>query len=293
MEKMSLYMFTAGFITLAIATVFYMVLVVSRLKVGSARLVQVEGPETGSLDVWEEPRGVGRIATIFAWNAMAFLLFTILFRTIASSRGPFSNMYEFSIAFAFGITLAYLVIEIRGGNRLIGAIALPIALGLLGYASTLPNDIAPLVPALQNNLLLTVHVSVAIIAYGFLAVSFGAAVVYLVRRQMGAGAATLESIDETGYKAVLVGFPAMALVIILGSIWAETAWGRWWGWDPKETASLFTFLLYAAYIHSRTFRGWRGTRTAAMLIIGFAAVLFTYFGNLFFGGLHSYSGIAS
>ena len=99
--------------------------------------------------------------------------------------------------------------------------------------------------------------------------------------------------DEMGYRSVLVGFPAMALVILLGSIWAETAWGRWWGWDPKETASLVTFLLYAAYLHARTFRDWAGSKSASLLVFGFAAVLLTYFGNLFFGGLHSYAGVGS
>jgi len=115
---------------------------------------------------------------------------------------------------------------------------------------------------------------------------------YLLRRWMGATPSSLEALDQIGYRAVLVGFPAMALVIILGSIWAETAWGRWWGWDPKETASLVTFLLYAGYLHARIFRGWQGSRSAALLVLGFVAVCFTFFGNLFFGGLHSYSGMS-
>ena len=90
----------------------------------------------------------------------------------------------------------------------------------------------------------------------------------------------------------MVGFPMMALVIILGALWADIAWGTYWSWDPKETASLVTWLIYGGYLHARVMRGWRGERSAALLILGFGATLFTYYGNLFFGGLHSY-GVAA
>jgi ABC-type transport system involved in cytochrome c biogenesis permease subunit len=86
----------------------------------------------------------------------------------------------------------------------------------------------------------------------------------------------------------MVGFPAMFLTIVLGAVWADIAWGRYWSWDPKETASLVTWLIYGGYLHARVLRGWRGNRSAALLILGFGATLFTYFGNLFLGGLHSY-----
>ena len=91
------------------------------------------------------------------------------------------------------------------------------------------------------------------------------------------------------YRSVVAGFPMMALVIILGAVWADIAWGRYWGWDPKETASLVTWLLYGGYLHARVLRGWRGRRSAILLVIGFAGVMFTYFGNYFLGGLHSYA----
>ncbi|MBI4201285.1 MAG: cytochrome c biogenesis protein CcsA [Chloroflexi bacterium] len=291
MEKMSLYMFAAGFLTIGAASAFYwaqvMRLILARRKV--PLLVAQTGAAVAAVPV---PSGVlGQTATIFAWNGAVFLLLSLLFRSIVAGRGPFSNMYEFTVAFAAGVAFAYLIVEARTGLRNLGAVVLPIAAVLLWYASTVPNQIAPLVPALQNNLLLTVHVSVAIVSYGFFAVSFGAALLYLLRRWTGATPAALEALDQIGYRAVLVGFPAMALVIILGSIWAETAWGRWWGWDPKETASLVTFLLYAGYLHARIFRGWQGTKSAALLVLGFVAVFFTFFGNLFFGGLHSYSGM--
>ncbi|MBI4311619.1 MAG: c-type cytochrome biogenesis protein CcsB [Chloroflexi bacterium] len=292
MAKMSLYMFTAGFISLALAGAMYLVYGAGQ-AVGRLRLTPGGGAAGAVMEGWQF-RGqspIGRIATIFAWNAAVFLLFSVMFRTIVSGRGPFSNMYEFSLVFSMGIVAAYLFVETKYKVKTVGAVVVPVAVAMLLYASTLPNDISPLVPALQNNLLLTVHVSVAILAYGFFAVSFGSAGLYLIRRATGASATSLDTLEEVGYRAILVGFPAMALVILLGSIWAETAWGRWWGWDPKETASLVTFLLYAGYLHARIFRGWRGTRTASLLVIGFGAVLFTYFGNLFFSGLHSYSGL--
>ncbi len=292
MEKMSLYMFTAGFLTVLMSAVLYLAYSVMAIS-GRTRLAAagVRG-ETVTANLSPRALGaVGRVATIFAWNGVVFLFFSLLFRSIVSGIGPFSNMYQFSLAFALGVSFAYLIAEARSGLRVLGSLVMPVALGMLWYASTVPNDIGPLVPALQNNLLLTVHVSVAIVAYGFFAVSFGAAVLYLIRQATGASEAALDSLDETAYKAVIVGFPAMALVILLGSIWAETAWGRWWGWDPKETASLFTFLLYAGYMHARIFRGWKGRRSAVLLVLGFIAVLFTYFGNLFFAGLHSYSGL--
>ncbi len=291
MEKMSLYMFSAGFITLAGAVVFYFAYAVVSVLTRTRLAAMAGGPGSASQAAPTALAGVGRLATILAWNSAVFLLLSLLARAIASGRGPFSNMYEFTVSFAAGVTLAYLIVEARVSRRTLGALVLPVALGLMWYASTLPNNVAPLVPALQNNLLLTLHVSVAIMAYGFFAVSFGSASLYLVRRAAGTPADSLEILDEVAYRSVLIGFPAMALVILLGSIWAETAWGSWWSWDPKETASLVTFLIYAAYLHGRIFQGWRGTRTALLLVVGFVAVLFTFFGNLFFGGLHSYSGL--
>jgi cytochrome c-type biogenesis protein CcsB len=216
----------------------------------------------------------------------------MVFRTIATGHGPFSNMYEFSASFAFGILAVYLYFERRYHQRALGLIALPVVLGLLLYAMTIPATADPLVPALQNNLLLTVHVAVAIVAYGTFTVAFAAGVLFLVQPAEGRrGLPRPELLDEIAYRAVVIGFPFMTLVIVLGALWAEVAWGRYWGWDPKETASLVTWLIYGAYLHARVIRGWRGSRSAWLLILGFVATLFTYFGNLFFGGLHSYSGL--
>jgi cytochrome c-type biogenesis protein CcsB len=139
---------------------------------------------------------------------------------------------------------------------------------------------------------MTAHVSVAILSYATFAVSFAAAVLFLIAQNRRiAWLPSAEMLDDIGYRAVTFGFPLMALVLILGSVWAHRAWGSYWSWDPKETSALFTWLIYGVYLHTRTLRGWRGTRSAVILIIGFAAVAFTYYGNYFFGGMHAYGGV--
>jgi cytochrome c-type biogenesis protein CcsB len=232
---------------------------------------------------------LGRWGTILTINAFVFLTGALAFRWAAAGHGPFSNMYEFSLSFAWGALAVHLYFEFRYGLRALAVLVLPVCLAMLAYAATVPSDIDPLVPALQNDVLLTAHVAVAVAAYGAFALSFAAAVLFLVNRNDRLRWLPKRVVlDEVGYKAVMFGFPMMALVIILGAIWAEVAWGQYWSWDPKETASLVTWLLYGGYLHARVVRGWKGDRSAYLLVAGFAAVLFTYFGNYFFGGLHSY-----
>jgi cytochrome c-type biogenesis protein CcsB len=145
---------------------------------------------------------------------------------------------------------------------------------------------------LQNRPLMTVHVSMAILAYATFAVAFAAAVLFLIaNRWHVAWLPSPDLLDDLGYRAVTIGFPAMSLVLILGSVWAYRAWGTYWQWDPKETAALFTWLIYGVYLHTRSLRGWRGSRSAVILLVAFGAVVFTYFGNYVFGGLHAYGGV--
>jgi cytochrome c-type biogenesis protein CcsB len=154
------------------------------------------------------------------------------------------------------------------------------------------REVDALNPALQNRPLMTVHVSSAILAYATFAVSFAAAILYLIASRKRIGwLPSPEMLDDIGYRSVTFGFPLLALVLILGSIWAHQAWGSYWSWDPKETSALFTWLVYGVYLHTRTLRGWRGRRSAIVLLFGFAAVIFTYYGNYFFGGLHAYGGV--
>jgi cytochrome c-type biogenesis protein CcsB len=295
MYKMSEYSFLAGVLSVALALGCYIIAFASA-RISRRRTTMVAAGAGGGTVSIEAPAstgmGLGTYGTLITYLALIFLTASLLFRTIATQHGPFANMYEFSIAFAWGTLAMYLYFERRYHQRVLGLVALPIALAMLLYAMTIPSTIDPLVPALQNNLLLSVHVAVAIVAYGTFTVAFASAVLYLVQGEKGrAGLPSRELLDEISYKAVMVGFPFLTLTIVLGAVWANEAWGTYWSWDPKETASLVTWLIYGSYLHARVVRGWRGERAAYLLILGFAAVLFTYFGNLFFGGLHSYSGL--
>ncbi len=293
MGKMAEYAFVAGGLSTLLALIGYLLYAISGVR--AARLAAAGVPmSTGRVGFTSGPRtaSIGHYASLLGWLGFVLVGAGLLFRSFATGHGPFSNMYEFSIAFGWGILGAYYWFERKYHQRILGLLALPVALALFGYAATVPSDIEPLLPALQNNLLLTVHVATAIVAYGSFTVAFAAALLCLVQPETGRwGLPKPDVLDEIGYRAVVVGFPFLTLVIVLGALWADIAWGRYWGWDPKETASLLTWFIYGAYLHARVMRGWRGRKAAIILLIGFAATLFTYFGNLFFGGLHSYSGL--
>jgi cytochrome c-type biogenesis protein CcsB len=297
MFKMSEYSFVAGLLSVALALVCYG-LAFASVRVARRRSALAAAGVGGNVGggtvtvVTRGPSGMATYGTLIAWLALAFLTASLVFRTIYVGHGPFANMYEFSVAFAWGVLAMSLVFERRYHQRILGLIALPVTLLLLLYATTIPSTSEPLVPALQNNLLLTTHVAVAIVAYGTFSVAFAAAVLYLIQPEGGRRPLPRpEVLDEISYRAVVIGFPFLTLVIVLGAVWAQVAWSSYWSWDPKETASLVTWLIYGAYLHARVVRGWRGKRAAWLLVAGFAATLFTYFGNLFFGGLHSYSGL--
>ncbi len=302
MYKMSEYSFIAGVLSVALALGCYVLAFVAARLSARGRTSMVgaaAGAGGGTITVSAPAQGTNNLATygtLLTYLALIFLTASLVFRTIATGHGPFANMYEFSIAFAWGVLATYAYFERRYHQRTLGLIALPVALAMLLYAMTIPSTIDPLVPALQNNLLLSVHVAVAIVAYGTFTVSFASAILYLVQGIPAdgngfRGLPSRELLDEISYKAVVIGYPFLTLTIVLGAIWADVAWGSYWSWDPKETASLVTWLIYGSYLHARVVRGWRGERAALLLILGFGATLFTYFGNLFFGGLHSYSGL--
>jgi len=237
------------------------------------------------------PRALAQYGTYFTWLGLAFLTACLVFLTIGTGHGPFANQYEFSVSFAWGILVSYCYFERKYHVRTIGLLILPIAAAFLLYALSIGATANPLVPALQNPPLLITHIVVAVIAYGAFSISFAAAVLYLIQPEEGRpGLPKPALLDEMGYRAVIIGFPLLTLTVVLGALWADKAWGSYWTWDPKETASLVTWLIYGAYLHARVARGWVGRRAAWLLVLGFVSVLFTFFGNLFFGGLHSYGG---
>ncbi len=213
----------------------------------------------------------------------------IVSRAIETGHGPFSNMYEFSLAFSWGIILAGFIFHLRYKTGSILNISLIIAVLLLIFARVQYSPPSNLIPALQQSTLLSAHVASAVVAYGTLTIGFVAAVLYLVQNKYNSNwLPELEVLDNITYKSVIIGFPFLTLLIVLGALWADIAWGRYWGWDPKETASLVTWLIYAAYMHTRLLKGWKGVRASILLIVGFLAIVFTFFGNYIFSGLHSY-----
>ena len=191
---------------------------------------------------------------------------SMLMRAVLVGRGPWGNLFEFSVAFATSILGAYLALGRRYPIQSIGFIPVGVALGVALYASSLPSDIKPLVPALANAPLLTIHVGMAMLSYGIFATSFAAGVGYLIQGREERQFAWLPShkvLDSVAYRAVIIGFPVFATMIILGSWWASIAWAAYWSWDPKETAALVTWLAYAIYLHARNQKAWAGRRRAA------------------------------
>jgi cytochrome c-type biogenesis protein CcsB len=225
--------------------------------------------------------------------AFALLAGSMVVRGVIVGRGPWGNLFEFSVAFATSILFGYLVLSRRYQITSIAFIPVGVALALALYAASLPSDIKPLVPALQNAPLLTIHVGLAMVSYGIFATSFAAGIGYLVQGKADrfSWLPSHRVLDQVAYRAVIIGFPIFATMIILGSWWASIAWSRYWGWDPKETAALVTWLVYAIYLHARNQRAWAGRPAALLLVVGFGMVLVTYSGSLWFNGLHAYSGL--
>lgn len=243
-----------------------------------------------------EAPATGAAAVGLAANTAGFFLRWAESYRLGMGHAPLSNLYESLVFFAGMIMLVHLVVERRSGSRVIGAFSAPLAFLALAYASLSPNisdRIQPLIPALKSNWLIA-HVVTCFVGYAAFAVAFGVSLMYLLRtRRAAAGrlAARLPEpplLDEWTHRLVVFGFLFLTAGIITGAVWANTAWGRYWGWDPKETWSLITWFVYATLLHARLVSGWRGRRIAVLSLVGFGAVLFTYFGVNLLPGLHSY-----
>ena len=240
-------------------------------------------------------RFLGRAATGLAWLTLAAHTAVIVLRWVGSyqlgiGQAPFSNLFESLVFFGWTLTLVYLLLELKTGMKVLGVFAMPLAFFAMLYAIKLDPTIKPLLPALKSNWLIA-HVITCFLGYAGFGVSAALGLMYLLTGQ----SRTPESsrallLDDLIYQTVVVGFILLTAGIITGAVWANQAWGNYWSWDPKETWSLITWLVYAAMLHSRYLRGWYGKRLAVFSVVGFACVLFTYFGvNLFLSGLHSYA----
>jgi cytochrome c-type biogenesis protein CcsB len=255
--------------------------------------------------VFKAPK-IGKVATVF--TAFAWLIQTagIILRWSESyqmgiGHAPLTNMYESVVFFAWTIVILYLVIEVKYKTKVIGAFAVPFAFLAMAYASfstDISKTISPLVPALQSNWLIS-HVVTCFIGYASFAVAAGLGIMYFIKKNKPE---TEDSaIDETTrlpsltvldgliHSSMVFGFIWLTAGIITGAVWANSAWGTYWSWDPKETWSLITWFFYALTLHARYTRGWSGKPIALLAIFGFISVLFTYYGvNFLLSGLHSY-----
>lgn len=208
---------------------------------------------------------------------------------------PLSNLYESLIFFVIMTVLIYLIIEFYYKVKIMGAFVMIFPVLTLAFCSLyVPNEIEPLVPALQSNWL-TAHVVTCFLSYAAFAISCGISILYFLKLKFPNKLnfiPSLELLDSLIYKSIAIGFPMLSLGIITGAAWANYAWGTYWSWDPKETWSLITWFVYAAFLHARFTKGWRGKKAALLSIIGFGSVLFTYLGvNLLLSGLHSYGSL--
>jgi cytochrome c-type biogenesis protein CcsB len=235
----------------------------------------------------------------FTAQTLAIILRWVESYEMGVGHAPFSNLYESLIFFAWTLMLLYLILEWRTKNRTIGAFVTPLAFLAMAYASFSPNinsQIQPLIPALKSNWLIS-HVITCFFGYAAFALSFGVSIMYLVKRMDAEDKKNLflklipstAILDDLNYQMIVIGFLMLTLGIITGSVWAHSAWGTYWSWDPKETWSLITWLVYASVIHTRLVKGWTGKKIAILSIVGFSCVLFTYFGVNYLAGLHSYA----
>jgi len=228
----------------------------------------------------------------FSAQTIALVLRWMASYQLGIGHAPLSNFYESLIFFAWAVILLYLIIEWRTGLRSAGIFVAPLAFLLMAYASFSPNvntRIQPLIPALQSNWLIS-HVVSCFLGYAAFTIAFGLSVMYLLKsaKRFSRFLPETEFMDDLIHHNIVMGFILLTLGILTGSVWAHYAWGSYWSWDPKETWSLITWLIYATMLHSRFVRGWQGKRMAILAIIGFAAVLFTYLGVNYLPGLHSY-----
>lgn len=289
------------FAMIAFAIAFSAGRVVSRVLVtpdGSP----AEAPADSSAGLDHPGRRAANIGMSLTWLAFALLLIGVTLRGLWAGRVPWGNMYEFSITSALGILGVFLVWSTKRDLRWLGLFVVIPALLTLGLAVTvLYTEAAQLVPALKSYWLI-IHVSAAIVCAGAFTVAAATAGLSLVRSHAESkGTADsgwtrnlpdAERLRVLTYRVIAFSFPLWTFSVIAGAIWAENAWGRYWGWDPKETWAFITWVIYAGYLHARSTAGWRGDRASWIAILGLVAFLINYFGvNIFVNSLHSYAGV--
>ena len=303
----------ATMLTLTIAMVLFAASFASGRRPSTAKAVATGSRASGSggvavLDrdsdrpVIDSGRRLANIGMSLTWLATGLLTIALVLRGVWAGRVPWGNMYEFSISSAWGVLVVFLALSLRRDLRWLGLFVVIPALLTLGLAVTvLYTEAAQLVPALKSYWLV-IHVSAAIICAGAFTVAASTAGLSLVQSRMEsrgrgftgpmAAMPSAERLRTFTSRIIAFAFPLWTFSVIAGAIWAENAWGRYWGWDPKETWAFITWVVYAAYLHARSTAGWRGDRASWIAILGLVTFLINYFGvNIFVNSLHSYAGL--
>lgn len=207
-----------------------------------------------------------------------------------AGRPPFSNLYESMVLFGWCVIAIYSGARISSKSvwNIMGSVAALITVIILGVASLMDDSIRPLMPALQSNWL-TIHVFSCFVSYSAFTLSFFSSIFYVAVYARDRNGKSLDILDRTTYQAISFGFPFLTFGVISGAIWANQAWGTYWGWDPKEIWSAITWFVYGAFLHMRLVKGLKNIGAALVSVLGFLCVLFTYFGvSYLLPGLHSY-----
>lgn len=300
-EQVSMLSLYSAMLIYAIAFIFFAVDLANRAAADGSEAAATTEPA-------KRQRGSRALRIGFSLTILGFIFHaaaTVL-RGVEAGRVPWSNMYEFALTATLAMVFIFLIVNIWVDVRFLGVLVTALVLLFLGV--TRVNyyvAVVPLPPALDSYWLV-LHIMVAILATGFFTLSFGLSVAQLMQsRRQNRLAANLptktaflrsfpdsDRLENLAYRVAIIGFVFWTFTLIAGSIWAEHAWGRYWGWDTKEVWTFVIWVLYAGYIHARATRGWRGNRSSWLAIIAYSAVIFNFsIVNVFFKGLHAYSGL--
>ncbi len=289
----------------AAAGIFALAMILHAVEYAAARattpvLVGAGGPDAEPEPV--PPRGraerFGRMAVALVVLGALLHTASIVTRGVAAERWPMGNMYEFISAICLAAVVTWLVVLRRApASRPAGPfVLLPVLVLMLLAGSVLYAPAGPVVPPLRSYWM-SIHVSTISISSGLLLVAGVASLLYLLRRSgrlstITEKLPTAEALDRLAYRITIIAFPLFTFAIMTGAIWAEAAWGRFWGWDPKETVAFVSWVIYAAYLHARATAGWRTGRAAWINVAGLATMIFNlFFINMVVAGLHSYAGV--
>jgi cytochrome c-type biogenesis protein CcsB len=245
---------------------------------------------TANLFSSRQRRFAAATTVVLAVGALVQTAYMIM-RWLAAGRAPFSNMFESLVLFAWALVVVYLALQCRRKIPVLAVGTALMAVLVLAYASTFESKIEPLMPALRSNWL-AVHVFTCFLGYGAVTIAMLSSLGYLLstRKSATTESSTASTFETVTDKSIAFGFLFLTVGIISGAVWANSTWGTYWSWDPKETWSLITWFVYAIFLHCRFMRGWRGRMAAWISVIGFASVVFTYVGvNFLLSGLHSYA----